>query len=84
MAMPPGMTQPAESAALVDAILAFLGGGDPRAVSDIRPTLEREVDAAGADALRALRARMHADSGWSYYPGDKLRTADCEPQTANC
>ena len=72
MEVSPGLPQPVASAALVDAILAFLGGGDPRAVSDIRPSLEREVDAAGAGALDALRARMHADSGWAYYPGDPL------------
>jgi len=45
MAMSSELPPPAGSGAFVDAILTFLGGGDPLAVDDIRPSLEREVDA---------------------------------------
>jgi 1-acyl-sn-glycerol-3-phosphate acyltransferase len=72
MAMSPELPPPAGSGAFVDAILTFLGGGDPLAVDDIRPSLEREVDAAGAPALDALKTHLRADCGWSYYPRDPL------------
>ena len=72
MAMSSELPPPAGSAAFVDAILTFLGGGDPLAVDDIRPSLEREVDAAGAPALDALKTHLRADCGWSYYPRDPL------------
>jgi 1-acyl-sn-glycerol-3-phosphate acyltransferase len=73
MATASATPHPAGSSALVDAILTFLGGGDPLAVDrDIRPSLEREVDAAGAEALDALKSRMRADCGWEYYPRDPL------------
>ena len=72
MAMSSELPPPAGSGAFVDAILTFLGGGDPLAVDDIRPSLEREVDAAGAPALDALKTHLRADCGWSYYPRDPL------------
>jgi len=72
MAMSSELPPPAGSGAFVDAILTFLGGGDPLAVDDIRPSLEREVDAAVAPALDALKTHLRADCGWSYYPRDPL------------
>jgi 1-acyl-sn-glycerol-3-phosphate acyltransferase len=58
--------------AVIAAVLAFIGGGDLLPVDDIRAALEREIDAAGADALVALKAALDADVGWSYYPPDPL------------
>jgi 1-acyl-sn-glycerol-3-phosphate acyltransferase len=57
---------------LVRAILAFLGTRDLLTVDEIRPALEREVDDAGTGALMALRERLGADHGWTYYPPDPL------------
>jgi 1-acyl-sn-glycerol-3-phosphate acyltransferase len=58
--------------ALIAAILAFIGSGQLLPIDDIRGALEREIDAAGPDALVALRARLSADDGWVYYPPDPL------------
>jgi hypothetical protein len=58
--------------ALIDAILAFLADQDLLALRDIRAALEREVDAAGAESLLALRTRLADDHGWGYYPSDPL------------
>ena len=57
---------------LIDAILAFLADQDLLTLRDIRAALEREIDAAGADALLALQGRLVADNGWDYYPRDPL------------
>jgi 1-acyl-sn-glycerol-3-phosphate acyltransferase len=57
---------------LIDAILAFIAGNDLLPVGDIRVALEQEIDAAGADALLALKTRLAADDGWTYYPPDPL------------
>jgi 1-acyl-sn-glycerol-3-phosphate acyltransferase len=57
---------------LVAAILAFMGGSHLLPLEDIRGALEREIDAAGADALVALEGALAADSGWAYYPPDPL------------
>ena len=71
------MTMTAESGGLsrdglVEAIVAFLADQDLLTRQEIRGALEREVDSAGPDALLALRSRLHADNGWSYYPPDPL------------
>jgi 1-acyl-sn-glycerol-3-phosphate acyltransferase len=58
--------------ALIAAILSFLGGGDLLPAGDVRAALEREIDAAGPDALVALKARLSAEDGWAYYPRDPL------------
>ncbi|HET9371951.1 MAG TPA: lysophospholipid acyltransferase family protein [Vicinamibacterales bacterium] len=58
--------------ALVDAVVRFLGASDLLSAKDIRATLEREIDAAGADALVALKERLTVDRGWDYYPPDPL------------
>jgi 1-acyl-sn-glycerol-3-phosphate acyltransferase len=57
---------------LIEAILAFVADRDLLTRQEIRSALEREVDSAGPDALLALRSRLHADNGWSYYPPDPL------------
>src|SRR5581483_4022601 len=57
---------------LIAAILEFLVGRDLLAAPDIRAELERELDEAGPDALRALKTRLTADNGWDYYPPDPL------------
>lgn len=57
---------------LIDAILQFLDDQDLLTRQEIRRALEREVDAASPDSLLALRARLHTDSGWNYYPPDPL------------
>ncbi len=57
---------------LIDAILEFLGDHDLLPPRDIRAALEREITMAGPDALLALKARLVADNGWGYYPGDPL------------
>lgn len=57
---------------LVDAILDFLADQDLLTLRDIRAALEREIDAAGPEALQALKARLAADTGWDFYPRDPL------------
>jgi 1-acyl-sn-glycerol-3-phosphate acyltransferase len=57
---------------VVAAILDFLGRGDLLPLDDVRVALEREIDAAGAGALVALKTRLAADDGWAYYPPDPL------------
>jgi 1-acyl-sn-glycerol-3-phosphate acyltransferase len=58
--------------AVVAAILDFLGRGGLLPLDDIRVALEREIDAAGPEALVSLKARLAADDGWTYYPPDPL------------
>lgn len=57
---------------VVAAILDFLGRGDLLPLDDVRAALEREIDAAGPEALVSLRAHLAADDGWTYYPPDPL------------
>ena len=57
---------------LVTSILDFLSHQDLLSRAQIRTALEREVDAAGANALTALKEHLEADTGWSYYPPDRL------------
>ncbi len=57
---------------LIAAILRFLPVEDLLTQQDIRAALEREIDAAGPDAVVALKARLAADDGWAYYPPDPL------------
>ena len=57
---------------VVSAILDFLGRGGLLPLDDVRVALEREIDAAGPDALVSLKARLGADEGWTYYPPDPL------------
>jgi 1-acyl-sn-glycerol-3-phosphate acyltransferase len=66
-------TTPDNRTALVDAILAFLGGEDERARAGIRVALEREIDAAGPAAIDRVWSRLNeSDAGWRYYPPDPL------------
>src|SRR4051812_5715609 len=60
---------------LVEAILDFLTGHDVPVLQGIRGALEAEIEAAGPDALRALKAHLVADNGWTYYPPDPLARA---------
>jgi 1-acyl-sn-glycerol-3-phosphate acyltransferase len=65
--------EPAQRDGLVNAIMAFLAGGDLLTLDDIRTALERDIDDAGPDALRCLKERLAAaDDGWDYYPPDPL------------
>ncbi len=57
---------------LIAAILQFLSVEDLLTQRDIRAALEQEIDAAGPDALVALKACLAADNGWAYYPPDPL------------
>src|SRR3954453_11349470 len=57
---------------VVAAILDFLGRGHLLPLDEVRRALACEIDAAGADALVALQARLSADEGWTYYPPDPL------------
>jgi len=57
---------------LIAAILEFLGDQDLLTAEDVRRALEREIDAAGDEALLALRERLTEDHGWGYYPPDPL------------
>lgn len=58
---------------LVDSVLAALPAFDPATVRDIRGTLTRTVDDAGASALETLNERLASvGSDWSHYPKDPL------------
>ena len=58
---------------LVSAITTFLTGQDQRLLDDVRVSLEREIDEAGAEALAALNRRLaRTGSDWEYYPRDPL------------
>ena len=57
---------------LIAAILDFLSGQDLLTLEQIRRALEREIDEAGSTAVLALKKRLVADAGWSYYPRDPL------------
>src|SRR3954465_1201823 len=57
---------------VVAAILDFLGRGHLLPLDEVRRALACEIDAAGADALVALQARLSAHEGWPYYPPDPL------------
>src|SRR5262245_48792069 len=57
---------------VVTAILDFLGRGGLLPLDDVRVALEREIDAAGSDALVSLKAGLAADHGWTYYAPDPL------------
>jgi len=58
--------------ALVEAIVAFIGGQNLLDRAEVRTALEREIDRDGPDALVALLAHLSTDQGWAYYPPDPL------------
>ena len=58
--------------ALIEAIVAFIGGQDLLDCGEVRTALEREIDRDGPDALVALMAHLSTDHGWAYYPPDPL------------
>ncbi len=58
--------------ALIEAILGFLISQDLLARRDIRAALEQQIDAAGAQAVIEMKARLADDAGWNYYPPDPL------------
>jgi 1-acyl-sn-glycerol-3-phosphate acyltransferase len=62
----------ADHGTLTAAILDFLAGQDLLTLEQIRLALDREIDEAGPDAVIALKQRLLADAGWSYYPRDPL------------
>ena len=58
---------------LIAAITTFLSGQDAHTLAAIREALERELDAAGPDALVRLGERLaNAGADWDYYPADPL------------
>ena len=58
---------------LIAAITTFLSGQDAPTLAAIREALERELDAAGPDALVRLGERLANDGAdWDYYPADPL------------
>jgi 1-acyl-sn-glycerol-3-phosphate acyltransferase len=58
---------------LIAAITTFLSGQDARTLGEIRGALEREIDAAGPDALVSLGERLaKAGADWDFYPADPL------------
>lgn len=69
------VADPSRRDRLVDAILRFLVDQDLLDASDIRVELEREIDAAGPDAVFDLKTRLETDHGWNYYPRDRLAHA---------
>jgi 1-acyl-sn-glycerol-3-phosphate acyltransferase len=59
--------------ALIEAITTFLTSQDATTLSEIRETLEREIDAAGLNALVSLGERLaNAGADWDYYGADPL------------
>lgn len=59
--------------ALIAAITTFLTSQDADTLNEIRETLEREIDAAGLDALVSLGERLaNAGADWDYYAADPL------------
>ena len=58
---------------LIAAITTFLSGQDAPTLAAIRVELERELDAAGPDALVRLGERLANDGAdWDFYPADPL------------
>jgi 1-acyl-sn-glycerol-3-phosphate acyltransferase len=58
---------------LLGAITRFLSDRDPATLAEIRASMEREIDAAGADALVHLGERLaKSGSNWGYNPPDPL------------
>src|SRR4051812_29065019 len=59
---------------LLAAISAFLSTGrDPQTVAQINDAVAAVLDAAGLDAMEALRAHLTAaGEDWAYYPPDAL------------
>jgi len=58
---------------LIAAITTFLSGQDARTLAAIRVALERELNAAGPDALVRLGERLANDGAdWDFYPADPL------------
>jgi 1-acyl-sn-glycerol-3-phosphate acyltransferase len=59
--------------ALIGAITTFLSGHDPRLLDEIGQSLNREIDAAGSQALAQLGRRfVTTGANWDYYPADPL------------
>lgn len=58
---------------LIAAITMFLAREDVPALTEIRESLEREIDEAGPDALVSLGRRLaNTGADWNYYPQDPL------------
>jgi hypothetical protein len=67
------MAEPLDRETLIAAITTFLGGRDARTLDEIRDALARDIDAAGAEAVKALVGRLATDGvDWGYYPPDPL------------
>lgn len=58
--------------ALISAILSFIGEQDLLSLDDTGRTLRREFDQVSDYALAALKTRLTADDGWTYYPPDPI------------
>jgi 1-acyl-sn-glycerol-3-phosphate acyltransferase len=58
---------------LIDAIMTFLAGHEPRILDRARAAVTAEVDAAGSAALASLNERLEVTGAdWVYYPRDPL------------
>ena len=58
---------------IVGAITTFLSNQPAATLDAVRHALEREIDAAGPDALAHLNKRLAAaGTDWTYYPPDSL------------
>ena len=58
---------------LLGAIMRFLSDRDPDTLAEIRASMEREIDAAGPEALMKLLERLaKSGSDWGYNPPDPL------------
>ena len=58
---------------LLGAIMRFLSDRDPATLAEIRGAMEREIDAAGPEALMQLLERLaKSGSDWGYNPPDPL------------
>jgi len=58
--------------ALIETIITFLTGQDPRTLEEVRLALRRELDAAGPAALLALHERLVSEPDWDFYPADPV------------
>ena len=70
---PAELELPCGRAPLVAAITAFLAGQDAQNRVEVRAILDRELDAAGPDALNGMVDRLAKAGGeWGYYARDPL------------
>lgn len=57
---------------LIDAVVAFVAADAALSRDDVRAVVASEVEAAGADGVARLVARLHETPGWGYAAPDPL------------